>query len=75
MKKGGCVCVWGGGGGAGGGGGGLLEGFRFEDENEYEYEYETWLKGLCVFSKRHPGKLHFTFFAENVSVVIYSEGG
>ena len=69
MKKGGCVCECEG----GGGGGGLLESFRFEDE--IEYEDETWLKLLCVFSKRHPGKLHFTFFAENVSVVIYSEGG
>ena len=42
--------------------GGLkIESFRFEDENEYKNE--ILLKVFArVLKKRHPGKLHFTFF-------------
>ena len=36
-----------------------LESFRFEDENEYEFNLKFFAR---VLKKRHPGKLHFTFF-------------
>ena len=33
----------------------------FEDENEYEYQIKLNVFAR-VLEKRHPGKLHFTFF-------------
>jgi len=45
--------------------GGLkIESSRLEDKNEYEYENEIWLKVFArdIKTKRHHGKLHFTFF-------------
>ena len=52
----------------------LLESFRFEDEKEHEIKLKVFARAL---KKRHPGKLHFTFFfsPKTFSTVIYTEGG
>ena len=47
-----------------------LESFRFEDENEYEYEIYLNVFA-CVLKKRHPGKLHITFFSPKTLVRLF----
>ena len=50
-----------------------MENSKAECENAYEYEIKLNVFAR-VLKKRHPAKLHFTFFTKKGNTVIYTEG-